>query len=551
MSPALLAFLLACDGDKSPADDSQPAADDSGPPGSITGLTLGEAGLCGVDDRMDPPAATGSTGVTQPSPFGTGAINQVTLGALEDPASLVASSNTWAFDYSMDLETETFDLYVPADYDGSEPYGLVVFINAGNNGGLPGPWPPALDDARLIFMGGRDIGNSVNVDVRMGKSILGASRMLELFNVDLDRVYASGASGGARSSMVMGLNHPWLIRAGFPLCGASWYAQVEQRYETQEPDSHYEFWGADFYRDVDGQPFAEWLAPFGQRWAFMTSYDDFREGDILNIYHLGAEPDGVEARLLETAGNHCATEDAHVRDAIAFVDQHLFTVVEDHLGDGALATNPDAGGGFLDAGAASEADGLLLEPDADGAAMALARARLSWWDATGAVLRLTVAPEAGGTATVGVWPYAADRAVDALAGSAATGLMVQVERGDTPRLRLLARGFGGEATAVLLDAQLADWDGTTPLSLKLHLWMHELRLEPDAHLTVDSAHDAVKVLDDQRSVRLRWTDAPDGGWPEGTWSQSDGAVLSLSATGAPARVDEVLVKDATGYRCAP
>ena len=57
----------------------------------------------------------------------------------------------------------------------------------------------------------------------------------------------------------------------------------------------------------------------------MTSFGDFREGDIMNIYHNGMVPHDIKARFLEIEGNHCSTRGAHFRDAISF-EEHVFII---------------------------------------------------------------------------------------------------------------------------------------------------------------------------------------------------------------------------------
>ena len=72
------------------------------------------------------------------SPFGTGQIDDQDIGVLNDRSVIFPSNSGWGttgFYPDMDtlLKDYVYDLYIPTDYDSTEPYGLVTYINSGNN----------------------------------------------------------------------------------------------------------------------------------------------------------------------------------------------------------------------------------------------------------------------------------------------------------------------------------------------------------------------------------------------------------------------------------
>ena len=555
----MLILLLACS-DKTdpvtPADDTaadDTAADDTASPladVNVSGLTLQEAGVCGIGGQQEAESGT-LTGVTGASPLGTGQLSGVSLGTLSDSSVIVQTPASGLVDYGMDLDTETFDLYIPDGYDGSEPYGLLVHINAGDDGTIPASWMSVLDAHRLIWIGGEGIGNSVGVDERMGLSVLGAHRALELFNIDRSRVYATGMSGGGRTASVMTWHHPDLFPAAMPVCGAAYFRAVEQAYETHEPDSNYEFWGTSYYPDVDGQDFGDWAAASGQRFALLTSFEDFREGDVMNIVHHGLEPDGFSSRLLEGEGGHCATSAAQALDAIAFLDHPLFSIIDDDFSDGLLLTST-TGSGFLDAsagGSAAEADGLQLS----GSALAVARDRIHLDDDGGAIVRWTVAPSSlsGGSFSAGLWAYEDSAIIDNLAGlgeAERPGVVVTLsEDGGAAVVTLTASGLSGKQET-LLQASLSDWDGASALAMKLQVWSAEIQLDIGAHAAaVITTGEGARLLDDARTIRVR-LDERTSTFAESDWA--DGAVLALSTDAVDAVVSSVQLQDAVGSLCA-
>jgi hypothetical protein len=478
------------------------------------------------------------------SPFGTGAINDQVLGALVDNSAIDPAPAVGAIDYAVDLDTITYDIYVPAAYDGTEPYGLITFINSGDNGNQPsGGYLADLDLHKLIVVAADGAGNSWNVDRRMGRAVMAAYRARELFNIDDERIFAMGNSGGARTANMLAFQHPAMFAAALPRCGANYPAALPQVYETQDPNSNYEYWGPFYFPDVGGQPFLDWLRGFDQRFSLMTSFDDFREGDMMNIYHFGYEEDGFESRFLENTGGHCSTSTE------------------------TAATNPGVGNGWLPIGTGptpGESNGeLSLAPGA----AAIARDRLSWDDRQGAVVRYSVGALEAQNADLqlGVWPYTDvdhGASLDSAPFTAAdlldhAGIVVQLHGGTSPGITV-SLGDGSAAPLPVFTADFSDWDPTdptaTPLQMKLSLWDAELQINAGAHFENSVAETGVRLLDDQRTIRLRFAELanPTTYWPATTWQGDPGAVVTLagsSAAAGPVSVQSLSVKDAAGIVC--
>jgi len=449
--------------------------------------------------------------------------------------------------------------------------GLVTYINSGNGGGMPpSGWAERLDAHQLIWVAGDAIGNSVAVSVRIGKAILAVYRMAELFNIDLARIYASGNSGGARCAQMMAFLHPNTFPAAFPKCGSAFIREVEQAYETHEPDSHYEFWDEEYFPDVNGEDYATYLLSFRPRYALMTSYDDFREGDLMNIYHHGMEADGFESRFLDVAGAHCATDGQHVDDAIHFLEHPLFTVLEDEFDDGDARHNDGTGDGFLSigTGTAQEQNGeLQLTAQGGQTAAVVSRNRLHWYDPKGLIvrLRLSVGEQAQGV-YLGLWSQPPEALLDpeangfiaGLEPAPGPGLMLRVDTGGESATVAL-RVFGQEAgpPELLFEAPFDDWEPSAePLPLKLQLWDQELQVNLGKHVGSPSIQDGARLLDDQRTIRVRWAEIQPGYWSSDSWSAETGCLLTAATRGADAEpngaalaLQRIQVIDATGILC--
>lgn len=564
----MTALLSVCGCDKDdpdPDDDScvdDLADDDDSSPSDF----------CGHGGFADQPEFGPGSKPGAASPFGTGDRPDVVLGDLEDPSVIEQAESTWAVDYNIDLATQTYDLYIPADYDGSEPYGLLTYIEAGDNGGsAPGGWHEHLDQQKLIWVSGDGIGNSVDTDIRIGTGILAVYRMCELFNIDMARIYASGNSGGARSSHMMSYLHPGTIDAACPKCGAAFIREVEQAYETQEPDSHYEFWGDWYFPDVDGDDYATYLHGFNPRYALMTSYDDFREGDIMNIYHHGMEADGFESRLLDVEGGHCSTNGQHFADALGFLEHPLFVVVDDPFDDSQAHQNDGAGDGFLSIGAGSvvEQDGQLkLLAEGGELVAAVGRNRLHWHDSKGLITRLELAVSGDRTqsAYLGLWAQAPQELLDPaengfVAGQVAPpvpGLMLQLDTdGTTATMALHVFNEAAGTPQLLFEADFEDWEPSSQtLPLKFQVWDHEFQVNLGQHLGDSIAQPGVRLLDDKRTIQVRWEEVQAGYWSGDAWSKEDGCLFTVAARGqddaadgAELALEQIQIIDATGIVC--
>src|SRR2546423_5191062 len=69
------------------------------------------------------------------------------------------------------LSDETFEVYVPADYTGKEPYGLLVWVNPGSQGSVYKQWTDVLDKHKLIWVGANKSGNDRAGWIRLGLAL--------------------------------------------------------------------------------------------------------------------------------------------------------------------------------------------------------------------------------------------------------------------------------------------------------------------------------------------------------------------------------------------
>ncbi len=487
----------------------------------------------------------------QQSPFGTGSINDQLLGPLDD-LTVTFSSNAAAgsfFDnYNVQdiLSTNTYDLYIPADYDSSEAYGIVLFINSGNNGGFKTQWNSVMDDRKLIWVAADNVGNAINVGIRMSYTWFALYRMQELFNIDTDRIYTSGNSGGARSVTQLTFFYPEWIDGSLPLCGASFVDSVAQDYETQQPNGHYE--ALSNFSDVE----QDYIRSYGQRYAIMTSYDDFREGDIMNIYHNGMELEGFDGKFLETSGGHCATTTQHFLDALNFVEHPFLPVIDNQFN----TTTPAVGNAFTyqNADVNVGAGTIAISPVANSIGQAKARDLFRWNDPMGAIIETNweylPASANNNIVHLGIWEYRGDTMYQLKQGKQLEqelGILLTIDNTTPdPVVTINVNDSANLGTPIIIyQNTMTDYVASEPVRVKYHLWDNELRVEFSNHFkALGGTANGVRLLDDLRSVQITWPAVNGGLYNPSDWA--NGAYLTLAVQAGDTTIPaSILLKNAS------
>lgn len=486
----------------------------------------------------------------QTSPFGTGQINNQILGDLQNSSVVFASNSGYGnFSYlespSSILPTNTFDIYVPTTYDGSEPYGLITYIDSDNDGGFQSSWIPILEQRKLIWVAGDNIGNPVNIDRRISVAWAAVYRMKELFNIDTNRIYTSGQSGGARMAQTLAYIYPEWITGSLPLCGASYPTPVAQDYETYSPDSYYELILNFNQADVD------YIKSFDRRYAVMTSFDDYREGDIMNIYYGGFEKDGIDGKFLENMGGHCSTNGIHFTDALNFVEHPDVLIQKDDFSN----TTPATGLNYQQKNAQVENGMMNLFYSSDSTesySYIKTRNGIDWNNSLGSILETTVNWNQFSTNET----FFSMRLSEFLSDTLYCQNNGFNNEGLTDKLNVILRKEGNSCEASILSfnagvidtlftGQFLDWNGLNELKIKWHLWNNEWRIEFSEHFSSSQVlNSSVKLLDDLRAVRVRWSEMNGGSgyWNSTSWST--GAYLTLASENTnPISTDKIVLND--------
>lgn len=218
--------------------------------------------------------------------------------------------------YDPVLANERYFVYVPPSYTGSEAYGLIVFTYADPTARLPRGWQAILDARKYIFVAADNAGNDQPQGRRLGLAIMGALKTMRAYHIDPSRVYAGGFSGGARMAGLLGFYQSDIFRGTLQNCGADFYRHVPIVDATSQIDRM-------------GHPYGLLEASDDEvhqaksvRFVLITGTNDFRRGNILDIFHGGFEQDGFHAKLFEIAGmGHDICDAETLSRALDFLEQ--------------------------------------------------------------------------------------------------------------------------------------------------------------------------------------------------------------------------------------
>lgn len=196
--------------------------------------------------------------------------------------------------YDIDPRKAKYFIHVPKNINRNQQFGLMVYIDCYDVAtAIPEGWAEVLAKHHLLFVCPQNAGNHCGSYQRAGLAVLGALEMMRKYNIDKSRVYAAGTLGGARLASDLGFNQYDVFRGIIQTCGCEFYRKVQKRYPTTKERA------GDEYGLCDASAAEVAEARKKVKFAFITGKDDFRRGNVLNIYHDGFVKEGFRAKLFE------------------------------------------------------------------------------------------------------------------------------------------------------------------------------------------------------------------------------------------------------------
>jgi len=117
----------------------------------------------------------------------------------------------------------TWEIYVPEGYAAAKPPGLMVYISPTGSGRIPRGWKTVLQEKNLIWIAANDSGNGAIVTRRAVVAIVAPSLIEERYNIDHDRIYVSGLSGGGKMASMVATDNAHLFKGAIYNCGVNFW----------------------------------------------------------------------------------------------------------------------------------------------------------------------------------------------------------------------------------------------------------------------------------------------------------------------------------------
>jgi hypothetical protein len=232
-------------------------------------------GLLAAQADKLPPFQAGSSDVTfeQSSPKGEADVMKSRLHFKIEPNAYT-------------VKQEKFRILVPASYAHEDKWGLFVYMNPGDDAGIPEGYAPLLEKHRLLAVAPYKAGNERNSAERFRLALDAQFNLVKRFNIDPARVYISGMSGGGRVASILGISYADVFPGAIPFCGVNFYTAI--------PSEPGRVWPPQY------SPASDTLrtAKSSSRFVLVTGEKDMNLKNTQAVYDLGFKKEGFKHVLL-------------------------------------------------------------------------------------------------------------------------------------------------------------------------------------------------------------------------------------------------------------
>jgi predicted esterase len=180
-----------------------------------------------------------------------------------------------------DIEHESFEMYVPDCYDSNTPFGLIVWISAGPSGTIETykGSKELMDKHKLVWVKANNSGNDADTyNRRIPLALDAAYNVQKLYNIDPNRVYVGGLSGGGRVASITAFHHSDVYDGGIFIIGANYWVTMSV------PGQQNSIWRANCTRPQQG--YLMRAKKFG-RYVLLTGDNDINRLQMHTYYEKG------------------------------------------------------------------------------------------------------------------------------------------------------------------------------------------------------------------------------------------------------------------------
>lgn len=210
-----------------------------------------------------------------------------------------------------DLAREQFEILVPRGYKAGVPHGLFLWISPGDRPTLPAGWDAVLAEKKLIFIGALGAGNNRETPDRIRLAVDANHHLRQLYDIDPDRVYVSGHSGGGRVASMVGVAYADMFTGAACFMGVNFYRPAEGKDGTLYEARYLP------HPEIAG------IARQQNRFALVTGDQDFNLDNTRALFEQGFQAEKFQGAKLFVIPNqgHGAPAAAWLAKAIDFLDR--------------------------------------------------------------------------------------------------------------------------------------------------------------------------------------------------------------------------------------
>jgi hypothetical protein len=125
-----------------------------------------------------------------------------------------------------DVAHEKFQAVIPRTYSTNASWGLLVWISAGDDMGIPSNLEPALAGHHMLLVAACVSGNNRDVIDRWRLALDAAFGMCHRYRIDYRRLYVGGFSGGGRVASSLAVAYGDVFTGLLSVCGVDFYQHL-------------------------------------------------------------------------------------------------------------------------------------------------------------------------------------------------------------------------------------------------------------------------------------------------------------------------------------
>ncbi|MDD7983782.1 prolyl oligopeptidase family serine peptidase [Lentisphaera marina] len=131
----------------------------------------------------------------------------------------------------------TWDIEVPESYDPNIPAGIISYITPGSGKAFIS----LLEKYNLILITAKNSGNDTYTYARISMALWGVDKLKESYNIDSDRIFISGMSGGGRVSSIAAALFPEVYKGAIYQCGCNFVHNNEKSRLNEMKENYFYF----------------------------------------------------------------------------------------------------------------------------------------------------------------------------------------------------------------------------------------------------------------------------------------------------------------------